>query len=89
MDYTLRCFFFFTITGSFLFAVIDDQYSISLTSFFLYMPNMHVYCVFLAYSLQIILTYIVLFCVIYCILYSVLCLYHVFSPDCTLSEMAK
>ena len=50
---------------------------------------MHVYCVLLAYSLQIILTDKVLFYVIYCILYHVLCLYHAFSPVCTLSEMTK
>ena len=44
---------------------------------------------FLAYSLQIILTDKVLFYMIYCIIYYVLCLYHAFSPVCTLSEMTK
>ena len=87
----MMCLLFFTINGNFLLAVIDDQYSISSTSFSICLVHckyVRILCI-LAYSLQIILTEKVLFYVIYSILYYVLCLYHAFSPVCTLSEMTK
>ena len=47
--YFMMFLLFFTINGNFLLAVIDDQYSISLTLFFFYMPSFLQLCTSVVY----------------------------------------